>query len=82
MSETVSAPTTDLEELIDSSIASRESRVVDFDTLKFQTKMGDKFRRGQVRYIGSGAPGTTRTITTSSRQSTSRSPTWFCRPGA
>lgn len=57
MSETVSAPTTDLEELIDSSIASRESRVVDFDTLKFQTKMGDKFRRGQVRYIGSGATG-------------------------
>ncbi|WP_248763840.1 cupin domain-containing protein [Pseudarthrobacter sp. SSS035] len=57
MSETVSAPTIDLEELIDSSIASRESRVVDFDTLKFQTKMGDKFRRGQVRYIGSGATG-------------------------
>lgn len=57
MSETVSAPTTDLEELIDSSIASRESRVVDFDTLKFQTKMGEKFRRGQVRYIGSGATG-------------------------
>lgn len=57
MSETVSAPTTDLEELIDSSIASRKSRVVDFDTLKFQTKMGDKFRRGQVRYIGSGATG-------------------------
>lgn len=57
MSETVSAPTTDLEELIDSSIASRESRIVDFDTLKFQTKMGDKFRRGQVRYIGSGATG-------------------------
>lgn len=57
MSETVSAPTPDLEELIDSSIASSESRVVDFDTLKFQTKMGDKFRRGQVRYIGSGATG-------------------------
>ncbi|MBU8865844.1 cupin domain-containing protein [Paenarthrobacter aromaticivorans] len=57
MSETVSAPTTDLEELIDSSIAARESRIVDFDTLKFQTKMGDKFRRGQVRYIGSGATG-------------------------
>lgn len=57
MSETVSAPTTDLEELIDTSIASRESRVVDFDTLKFQTKMGEKFRRGQVRYIGSGATG-------------------------
>lgn len=57
MSDTVNAPTTDLDELIDSSIASRESRIVDFDTLKFQTKMGEKFRRGQVRYIGSGATG-------------------------
>ena len=57
MSETVSATTTDLEELMTSSIASRESRIVDFDTLKFQTKMGEKFRRGQVRYIGSGATG-------------------------
>lgn len=56
MTETT-APTTDLEQLIDSSIASKDSRNVDFDTLKFQTKMGDKFRRGQVRYIGSGATG-------------------------
>lgn len=47
----------DLEETIDASIASRESRNVDWDTLKFQTKMGDKFRRAQVRYIGSGATG-------------------------
>lgn len=57
MSEICTEATSDLEQLIDSSIASRESRVVDFDTLKFQTKMGEKFRRGQVRYIGSGATG-------------------------
>lgn len=57
MSATLNETTTELEELIDSSIASLASRVVDFDTLKFQTKMGDKFRRGQVRYIGSGATG-------------------------
>jgi quercetin dioxygenase-like cupin family protein len=57
MSKALDATTAELEELIDSSIASLESRVVDFDTLKFQTKMGEKFRRGQVRYIGSGATG-------------------------
>lgn len=55
MSEATTA--VDLEQLIDSSIASKASRNVDFDTLKFQTKAGDKFRRGQVRYIGSGATG-------------------------
>lgn len=57
MSATTNETTAALEELIDSSIASRETRVVDFDTLKFQTKAGEKFRRGQVRYIGSGATG-------------------------
>ncbi|MFJ5958380.1 cupin domain-containing protein [Paenarthrobacter sp. NPDC092416] len=57
MSKAIDATTAELEELIDSSIASLESRIVDFDTLKFQTKMGEKFRRGQVRYIGSGATG-------------------------
>lgn len=57
MSEAVQHSSVDLEQLIDSSIASKDTRHVDFDTLKFQTKMGDKFRRGQVRYIGSGATG-------------------------
>jgi quercetin dioxygenase-like cupin family protein len=57
MSDVIDSKLPELEELIDSAIASRESRVVDFNTLKFQTKMGEKFRRGQVRYIGSGATG-------------------------
>ncbi|MDI2022065.1 cupin domain-containing protein [Paenarthrobacter nicotinovorans] len=59
MSEAVAATETtpELEAMIDSSIASRDTRQVDFDTLKFQTKAGAKFRRGQVRYIGSGATG-------------------------
>ena len=57
MSDVIESKLPELEELIDSAIASRESRVVDFNTLKFQTKMGEKFRRGQVRYIGSGATG-------------------------
>ncbi|WP_263247060.1 cupin domain-containing protein [Saccharopolyspora rosea] len=46
-----------LEQLIDSCIASRESRHEDWDTLAFQTKAGDEFRRAQIRYIGSGATG-------------------------
>lgn len=49
--------TTDLDALIDSCIASRESRVEDWDTLGFQAKAGDQFRRAQIRYIGSGATG-------------------------
>jgi quercetin dioxygenase-like cupin family protein len=48
---------TDLEALIDSCIASRGSRHEDWDTLAFQTKAGDEFRRAQIRYIGSGATG-------------------------
>lgn len=55
----MSAPTKTghLEELIDSSIASRQSRHEDWDTLGFQAKAGDEFRRAQIRYIGSGATG-------------------------
>ncbi len=47
----------DLEQLIDSCIAARESRREDWDTLAFQAKAGDQFRRAQIRYIGSGATG-------------------------
>jgi quercetin dioxygenase-like cupin family protein len=57
MTEPTKTDTIDLEQLIDSSIATKASRNVDFETLAFQTKMGEKFRRGQVRYIGSGATG-------------------------
>ena len=50
--------TTDLEQLIDSCLATRETRYEDWDTLAFQAeKGGEKFRRAQIRYIGSGATG-------------------------
>ena len=54
---TTEAATSGLEDLIDSCIASRESRHEDWDTLGFQAKAGDEFRRAQIRYIGSGATG-------------------------
>lgn len=47
----------DLETLIDSGLATRESRNEDWDTLAFQAKAGEEFRRAQIRYIGSGATG-------------------------
>jgi quercetin dioxygenase-like cupin family protein len=47
----------ELARLLDSRIASRESRVEDWDTLEFQTKAGPEFARAQIRYIGSGATG-------------------------
>jgi mannose-6-phosphate isomerase-like protein (cupin superfamily) len=54
------APTTaatDLDQLIDSCIAGAGSRHEDWDTLGFQARAGDEFRRAQIRYIGSGATG-------------------------
>lgn len=47
----------DLDGLIDSCIVSRDTRAEDWDTLAFQTKAGEQFRRAQIRYIGSGATG-------------------------
>jgi quercetin dioxygenase-like cupin family protein len=52
-----STSTPELEALADQCLATSATRNIDFDTLKFQTKAGDKFRRAQVRYIGSGATG-------------------------
>ncbi|MEZ7002110.1 cupin domain-containing protein [Streptomyces sp. AD55] len=46
-----------LRELLDSCVATRESRHEDWDTLGFQAKAGDEFRRAQIRYVGSGATG-------------------------
>jgi mannose-6-phosphate isomerase-like protein (cupin superfamily) len=46
-----------LEELLNSGVATRESRHEDWDTLAFQAKAGEEFRRAQIRYIGSGATG-------------------------
>lgn len=53
----MSTAQTDLDALIDSCIATRESRLEDWETLAFQAKAGDEFRRAQIRYIGSGATG-------------------------
>lgn len=58
MTETVPENSTpELEKTIDEALATNATRNVDFDTLAFQTKAGDQFRRAQVRYIGSGATG-------------------------
>jgi mannose-6-phosphate isomerase-like protein (cupin superfamily) len=57
MSEHATTGQVDLDALIDSCIASRDSRYEDWDTLGFQAKAGDEFRRAQIRYVGSGATG-------------------------
>lgn len=55
---TEATQSTDLEALIDSCLATAESRYEDWDTLGFQAaKGGDRFKRAQIRYIGSGATG-------------------------
>lgn len=62
ITENTTATTTegpvDLDQLIDSCIASRETRYEDWDALGFQASAGgDRFRRAQIRYLGSGATG-------------------------
>lgn len=48
----------DLEALIDSCIATAGTRFEDWDALGFQASAGgDRFKRAQIRYIGSGATG-------------------------
>lgn len=49
--------TKDLDKLIDSCVATKETRLEDWDTLAFQAKAGGEFRRAQIRYIGSGGTG-------------------------
>jgi quercetin dioxygenase-like cupin family protein len=46
-----------LEEMFDSRIARLSDRVEDWDTLGFQAAVDEKYRRAQIRYIGSGATG-------------------------
>jgi quercetin dioxygenase-like cupin family protein len=56
--QTAPAPGADLDALIDSCIATAESRYEDWDALGFQAAQGgDRFKRAQIRYIGSGATG-------------------------
>lgn len=43
--------------LIESRIARYASRRYDFDALKFQADYDPKYRRAQVRYVGTGAAG-------------------------
>ncbi|WP_406317064.1 cupin domain-containing protein [Streptosporangium sp. NBC_01639] len=57
MSQPEATTPVNLDALIDSCIASRDSRYEDWDTLGFQAKAGDEFRRAQIRYVGSGATG-------------------------
>ena len=46
-----------LEEQIDSRIARADEREPDWDALGFQAKVDPKYRRAQMRYIGTGATG-------------------------
>ncbi|UUZ60303.1 cupin domain-containing protein [Nocardioides sp. B-3] len=58
MTSTETQKPVDLEELIDSCIASRETRHEDWDTRASRAAAGgDRFKRAQIRYIGSGATG-------------------------
>ena len=46
-----------LDEMMDRQIARLADREPDFDALKFQADYDQKYRRGQIRYIGTGGTG-------------------------
>ena len=46
-----------LSQWIDSRVARYETRSADWDALKFQADYDPKYRRAQLRYIGTGATG-------------------------
>ena len=46
-----------LGEWIETRVARYESRTLDWDALKFQADFDPKYRRAQMRYIGTGATG-------------------------
>ena len=48
-----------LGEWIETRIARRATRTLDWDALKFQADYDPKYRRAQMRYIGTGATGVT-----------------------
>jgi quercetin dioxygenase-like cupin family protein len=53
----VDAAHTSLAELIDTRIARLETRTLDWEALKFQEKVNPRYRRAQMRYVGTGATG-------------------------
>ncbi len=49
-----------LAEWMETRIARFETRTYDWNTLKFQADLDPKYRRAQMRYLGTGAAGVTR----------------------
>ncbi len=68
-----------MEEWVESRIARFEGRKYDWNALKFQADFDPKYRRAQMRYIGTGATASP-VIPTPFRPSTSPFPPWCCRP--
>jgi hypothetical protein len=60
---------------MESRIARFSTRKYDFDALKFQADFDPKYRRGQMRYIGTGGTGVAKDVNTVP-PSTSPSPPW------
>ena len=46
-----------LAEWLDQRVARHATRKLDWDALKYQADFDPKYRRGQMRYIGTGATG-------------------------
>src|SRR2546427_3147677 len=59
------------EQWMESRVARFSTRKYDFDALKFQADFDPKYRRGQMRYIGTGGTGVAADSNTRSEEHTS-----------
>ncbi|HKX06603.1 MAG TPA: cupin domain-containing protein [Stellaceae bacterium] len=57
MADDVKRPNSGLEAVMQSRIARLKTREYDWDALKFQADFDPKYRRAQLRYIGTGGTG-------------------------
>ena len=57
---TVIPPSETLESWMNQKIARYETRTLDWNALKFQADFNPKYRRAQMRYLGTGAAGVTK----------------------
>ncbi len=62
--ETPTDAKTRLAELLESRVARFSSRKYDWDALKFQADFDPKYRRAQMRYVGTGGTGVAKDVNT------------------
>src|SRR5256885_16716723 len=61
---------------IEKRVARHSTRKYDWDALKFQADLDPKYRRAQIRYVGTGGTGVGSDVNTAPPESFTFSPLW------